>query len=100
MSDVQAGFQSFVRAGVICPELCYLVSAAVGFPVSIYWASGSLLGLPKEQYQVMRWDESPGAGKAFWDWYLANRKQFYPTPEAASVAFVQAWLEWDRKGAI
>ena len=27
----------FHKEGVAYPELCFLVSSAVGFPVSIYW---------------------------------------------------------------
>lgn len=85
----------FRNQGVAYPELCFLVSSAVGFPASIYWIGTGGLGAKGTQYQVMRWDESPGPGKDFWDWYLDNRPQFFATPELAAVTFVQEWQSWN-----
>jgi hypothetical protein len=79
------------------PKLCFLVSAAVGFPVSIYHLSVADDGTPGPLYQVMRWDESPGPGHDFWDWYLWNRPQFFASPELAAVAFVQEWQAWSSR---
>jgi hypothetical protein len=67
------------RNGVIYPELCYLASRAVGHLVSVYHADATgetavaFFGFEGPAYQVMRWDESPGRGRAFWDWHLRDR---------------------------
>jgi hypothetical protein len=87
----------FRSQGVAHPELCFLVWSAVGFPVSIYWMVGVAVGATGTQYQVMRWDESPGPGYEFWNWYLDHRPQFFPAPELAAVAFVQEWQSWCRQ---
>ena len=55
------------------------------------------MGATGTQYQVMRWDDSPGPGYEFWNWYLDNRPQFFATPELAAVAFVQEWQSWRRR---
>jgi hypothetical protein len=75
-------------------ELCFLTSAAVGFPVSIFWVGPAGPGRPGTEYQVMPWDDE-GPGVEFWDWYAAERPQLFATPEAAAAAFV---LEWRRRG--
>jgi hypothetical protein len=85
----------FLREKVIEPHLCYLTSAAVGFAVSIFWCGI----LPRDtRYQVMRWDESPGRGLAFWQWYPWERPQYFDTPAEAATAFVHAWFVWVERG--
>jgi hypothetical protein len=87
-------FLEFFRdQGVAYPELCFLTSTAVGFPVSIYWL-GAGPSAKGAKYQVMRWDESPGQSMEFWDWYLWKRPQFFDTPELAAATFVQEWQAW------
>jgi hypothetical protein len=85
----------FLREKVIEPHLCYLTSAAVGFAVSIYW-----YGLnPRDlKYQVMRWDEAPGRGLAFWQWYLWERPQYFDTSAEAASTFVHSWFVWVKRG--
>lgn len=90
-------FDFFVKQKVVHPELCYLVSAAVGFPVTIYWVGGRITGADAPRYQVMPWDDGPFAGKEFWGWYFDNREQLHPSPEAAAIAFVAGWQEWSRQ---
>ena len=84
----------FRDEAVIEPELCFITSVAVGFPVSIYWKLS-----PRRRYQVMRWDDGPGPGKEFWDWYLWERRQFHPTPARAAAAFVAGHAEWAARHA-
>lgn len=83
----------FCREGVNYPELCYLTSIAVGFPVTI-----AILvvgpGPGGKRYQVMRWDEREGPGLAFWNWYLCNRRQFFRRPARAAAVFVREWQKW------
>jgi hypothetical protein len=45
----------------------------------------------------MRWDESPGQGENFWDWYLHAKPQFFSSPEQAATMFVQHWRQWPKK---
>ena len=87
----------FRRQGVMCPELCFLLSSAVGFPVSIYWMGTGGPGKKGTQYQAMPWDESPGPAQEFWIWYLCNRRQFYPKPVLAAAAFLKAWQSWTKR---
>jgi len=42
----------FRSQGVAYPELCHLVSSAVGFPISIYWL-GKGPGRKGTKYQVI-----------------------------------------------
>jgi hypothetical protein len=44
--------------------------------------------------QVMRWDDRPGQGGAFWGWHLRDRPQWYWTPEEACAAYVASYVEW------
>jgi hypothetical protein len=90
----------FRNQGVAYPELCFLVSSAVGFPVSIYWIGLGGPNAKSTQYQVMRWDEDPGPGQEFWDWYLYNRPQFFASPELAAVTFVQEWHCWSSQHVV
>lgn len=91
---IKDDLRTFFREQKVCyPDLCYLVSRAVGFPVSVYW-----FGLSKKnmEYQVMRWREGPGPGLEFWHWVM-NRypnSQFFPTPEDAAATFVERYREW------
>ncbi|MGE4197653.1 MAG: GIY-YIG nuclease family protein [Phycisphaerales bacterium] len=88
-------YDFFVRQGVMAPHLCYLVTRAVGFAVSIYWLGCNIRGMEvKAQYQVMRWDESEGPGREFWHWHLDTVRQFYDTPEEAATAFVASYQKW------
>jgi hypothetical protein len=88
------GLAFFREQGVLYPELCYVTSRAVGFLVSIYWIAGVVLGEEGTWYQVMRWDEGPGPGEAFWDWYLLHKPQFFRSPERAAAVFVQERWRW------
>jgi hypothetical protein len=85
------------REGVALPELAYITSMAVGHAVSVYWGSKSLFGTKADVYQVMRWDESEGPGREFWDYQLCERPQWFDTPEAACAAYVASYHEWGRK---
>ena len=89
--------ESFKASKVIFPEFCYITSVAVGFPVLIYWVGGRLIGKTGDWYQVMRWDDSNGPGKAFWDWYVDHKEQLFKTPEEAASVFVQEHLKWLKK---
>ena len=84
----------FREQGLLCPALCYATSLAVGFVVSIYRIAGAILAEDGEWYQVMRWDDGPGPGQAFWLWYLLHRPQFFPTPEQAAAVFVEERRKW------
>ena len=84
----------FRSQNVLYPELCFLTSSAVGFPISIYWIGAEVFGAKGDQYQVMRWDESDGLGKDFWGWYLNSKEQFFGTPEVAAAMFVREWQAW------
>lgn len=79
---------------LLCPELCYVTSLAVGFLVSIYRIAGVAIGEEGTWYQVMRWDDGPGPGQAFWLWYLLHKPQFFPSPERAAAVFVEKRRHW------
>lgn len=79
---------------VICPELCYLTSMAVGHFVSVYKVALT----DRPSFQVMRWDERPGPGLAFWKHQLWGRPQWYATAEEACAAYVASHVEWREKG--
>jgi hypothetical protein len=100
-----SGLLEFFRGqGVVHPELCYITSLAVHHAVSIYSCASSdpradrltrdFFGFSGPAFQVMRWDESTGPGKEFWNWYLWERPQWYPTPEAACAAYVAGYHQW------
>lgn len=87
------------------PELRHLIFCAVGFRVAVVDKGALVHGIRTRDgranglaFQVMRADELPGRGLAFWsqDWY--TRPQFHPTPLAAAVAFVDAWHRWLSEG--
>jgi hypothetical protein len=86
----------FEQSRVIEPHLCFTTSLAVGFAISIYW--GELFRPGVRRYQVMRWDDGPGRGHAFWSWYLWEMPQWYESPAKAAAIFVQAWLAWVERG--
>ena len=86
----------FRSQDVAYPELCFLVSSAVGFAVSIYWIGAGGPGAKDTQYQVMCWS-SRSPGEKFWDWYVFNKPQFFATPEEAAAVFVQEWQRWKRR---
>jgi hypothetical protein len=88
----------FRRAGVIYPELCYITSVAVGFPVAVYQLSAGAVAKGK-RYQIMRWDDDPGPGFEFWDWYLYEKPQFFTSPVRAAAVFVQEWQRWSKRHA-
>jgi hypothetical protein len=84
---------------------------AVGHAVSIYHCSlpasnprrtrkeaeqlhRELSGSWGPAYQVMRWNESEGPGKAFRKWHILERPQWYDTPEAACAAYVASHRQW------
>jgi hypothetical protein len=60
---------------------------ATGFPATLYQIGD--LDEAEVSWQVMPEDEDGEVGD-FWAWYL-DRPQRFPTPESASVAFVQGY---------
>lgn len=98
--------ESFRRIPVECPELSFVTSLAVGHAVSVASIDvnfapdivEALVGTRKKSYQVMRWSESDGPGKEFWDHHLWERPQWYATAEEACAAYVASYIEWRNGG--
>ncbi len=94
INDVANALSFFTKSdrgsGVILPELCYLTSHAVQHYVTICECGGL--------YQIFRWDDSPGPGFEFWNWYSVVKAPMFRTPEEACVAYVAGFVEWHKKG--
>ena len=73
-----------------------ITSAAVGFPVEVYWGASSMTGVGKGgSYQIMPVADKQGG--AFWEWHLDNNAQWFRTPLEAAEAFVRAFQRFHRK---
>jgi hypothetical protein len=77
-------------ASLLFPELAYLMSAAVGHAATVYQCDRP----PNAIYQVMRWNDGPGPGYEFWQWYSVVGPPWYASPESACVAYVARFKEW------
>jgi hypothetical protein len=82
----------------------YITSAAVGFPVQVYWGDGSALELGDRPhyYQIMphpQADRGRQDVNDFWYWHVDSNQQWFETPLEAAAAFVKAWKNWPKKAA-
>ena len=79
----------FRLRGSLVPDLAFVTSVAVGFPVLIEPGDGTAGG-----YRVTPCDEDEGAGHAFGSWYLLAGPRWFGTPVEAAAAFVGSWVGW------
>jgi hypothetical protein len=75
----------------------FITSAAVGFPVEIYWTASIVTGVgEKYSYQIM--PVSDREGGPFWEWHLDTNEQFFESPLLAAEAFVRAFGSFQQGG--
>lgn len=77
-------------------DIEFLIFSGVGFDVEFYIGDGErYAGTPGTVYQIMPSMLQDREG--FWDWYVDNCPQWFPTPLAAGKAFIKGFHKYNRE---